>query len=278
MTNQAPDRYAVIGNPIAHSKSPEIHARFAEQTSQHLTYERLLAPLDGFVEAVNIFVRQGGKGLNVTVPFKVEAYEFATHLTERARTARAVNTLRFDGDVILGDNTDGVGLVNDIVQNVNMSMFGKRALLLGAGGAARGVVYPFLGECLSELTIANRTLSKAVELVDEFSENPSVKLRVCAYDALEGPFDIIVNATSTGLSDDMPPVPASIFDNHVLAIDMVYGKEPTRFMEFAAKHGATVRDGLGMLVEQAAESFFLWRGARPDTTPVLAELRALLAA
>ena len=277
MTTQTPDRYAVFGNPIAHSKSPEIHARFAQQTDQNITYERILAPLNGFAESVQSFIAQGGRGANVTVPFKIEAFELATHHTERARTAKAVNTLRFDNNgVIIGDNTDGIGLVNDILHNYGLSMFGKRVLLLGAGGAAQGVLYPFIGECPTEIVIANRTVSKAVDLAAEFSENPSAKITACAYADLEGPFDIVVNATSTGLSDDMPPVPASIFNENVLAVDMVYGKEPTRFMQFSAEQGASTRDGLGMLVEQAAESFFLWRGVRPKASVVLDELRALL--
>ncbi len=276
MTTQIPDRYAVFGNPIAHSKSPDIHARFASQTKQNMTYECILAPIDGFADSVHKFIEQGGKGANVTVPFKLEAFQLATHHTERARTAKAVNTLRFDGDVIIGDNTDGVGLVNDILRNYGLSMFGKRILLLGAGGAAQGVLYPFIGECPTEIVIANRTISKAIALAEEFTNNPSTKINVCEYVDLQGPFDIIVNATSTGLSDSMPPVSASIFNAGVLAVDMVYGKNPTRFMQFAADNGATIRDGLGMLVEQAAESFFLWRGVRPNASTVLEELRALL--
>lgn len=276
MTKQNPDRYAVFGNPISHSRSPEIHARFAKQTEQNITYERILAPLDGFAESVRDFIGQGGKGANVTVPFKIEAFQLATHHTERARTAKAVNTLRFDDDVIIGDNTDGVGLVNDILRNYGLSMFGKRVLLLGAGGAAQGVLYPFIGECPTEIVIANRTISKAIALANEFTDNPSTKISVSAYADLAGPFDVIVNATSTGLSGDMPPVPSSIFNANALAVDMVYGKNPTRFLQLAAENGAEIRDGLGMLVEQAAESFFLWRGVRPKASIVLDELRTLL--
>ncbi|MBS1169957.1 MAG: aroE [Burkholderiaceae bacterium] len=273
----SPDRYAVIGNPIAHSKSPEIHARFAAQTKQNLSYERLLAPLDGFAATVREFIAHGGRGLNVTVPFKLEAFDLATALTKRADAAGAVNTLRFDGDVILGDNTDGVGLVNDIVANAGVPLTGKRILLLGAGGAARGVILPFLEQSPAALTIANRTVGKAFELAQRFSGG-SLAIDACAFGELEDRFDLIVNGTSAGLSDDMPALPASLFHPGVLAIDMVYGKQPTRFMQFAAQHGAATRDGLGMLVEQAAESFFVWRGVRPDTAPVLAALRALLQA
>jgi shikimate dehydrogenase len=273
---QTPDRYAVIGNPIAHSKSPDIHARFAAQTGQNLLYERLLSPLDRFAATARDFITLGGKGMNVTVPFKLEAYEMATELTERARLAGAVNTLTFSDNAIVGDNTDGVGLVNDIVQNHGLSLFSKRILLLGAGGAARGVIQPLLAERPSELVIANRTPGKALELAKLFSANTRVPISAGAFNNLQGPFDIIINGTSAGLTDEMPTVPASIFNPGVLAIDMVYSAQPTRFMQFAAQQGAAVRDGLGMLVEQAAESFLVWRGVRPDTKPVLAALRAML--
>lgn len=272
----APDRYAVIGNPIAHSKSPEIHARFAAQTTQNLSYERLLAPLDGFVATVRAFIGQGGKGLNVTVPFKLAAFDMATELTERARLAGAVNTLSFNNGEIAGDNTDGVGLVNDITRNHGFPIAGKRILLLGAGGAARGVIQPLLAAAPSELVIANRTVSKAVELAELFAASSGIPINARAFKDLHEPFDLIVNGTSAGLTDEMPAIPASLFSAGVLAIDMVYGANPTRFMQFAAQHGASVRDGLGMLVEQAAESFFIWRGVRPDTAPVLHALRAML--
>ncbi|MEA5097364.1 MAG: shikimate dehydrogenase [Burkholderiaceae bacterium] len=273
-----PDRYAVIGNPIAHSQSPEIHARFAAQTGQNLTYERLLAPLDGFAAVVRAFIANGGRGLNVTVPFKLEAYAMATSLTNRARIAGAVNTLIFGGDEIVGDNTDGIGLVNDIVHNAGVTLAGKRLLLLGAGGAARGVIQPLIDVTPAELIIANRTLSKAKDLAGIFSMHTRIPLSACAFGNLQGPFDVVINATSTGLTDEMPDVPASICGHSTLAYDMVYGKKPSPFLQFAAKRGAATRDGLGMLVEQAAESFFVWRGVRPDTAPVLAALRALLQA
>lgn len=268
------DRYVVIGNPIAHSRSPDIHARFAAQTGQSLVYERLLAPLDGFARTVNDFVRQGGKGANVTVPFKLEAHALATSLTERARAAGAVNTLKFEHDTVLGDNTDGIGLVVDIVRNAGVAITGNKILLLGAGGAARGVILPMLNEHPTQLVIVNRTVAKAVELVSLFPEHGQIS--ASTFDALQGPFDVVINATSASLADDVPPVPPSVFGTNTFAYDMMYGKAPTVFMRFAASHGAQVRDGLGMLVEQAAESFFLWRGVRPDTAPVFAELRAKL--
>lgn len=274
MALPAPARYVVIGNPIAHSKSPDIHARFAAQTQQHLDYARLLAPLDGFAAAVRDFVAQGGQGANVTVPFKLDAHALATRLTARARAAGAVNTLHFTGDDILGDNTDGIGLVADIVRNAGVVIAGKKVLLLGAGGAARGVVLPLLAEQPAELVIANRTPATAEELVRQFTAQGPV--RAALFAQLQQPFDIVINATSASLSAAVPPISASVFQGATLAYDMMYGAQPTVFLQFAATHGALVRDGLGMLVEQAAESFFLWRGVRPDTAPVLAALRAAL--
>jgi shikimate dehydrogenase len=272
-----PDRYAVIGHPIAHSKSPEIHAHFAAQTKQRMIYERLLAPLDGFAVAARAFAQQGGRGANVTLPFKLEAHALATVLTERAQAAGAVNTLTFDGSGILGDNTDGIGLVADIVRNAGVAIAGKRILLLGAGGAARGAILPLLAERPAELVIANRTQSKASALMQQFAGSQR-KVRASDFAVLDGVFDIIVNATSASLSAEMPPISPILFGGHTLAYDMMYGKEPTVFMRFAAGYGAAARDGLGMLVEQAAESFLVWRGVRPDTAPVLAELRASLQA
>jgi shikimate dehydrogenase len=272
----APDRYAVIGNPVMHSKSPEIHARFAAQTGQQLIYERLLAPLDGFAQTVRDFVCAGAKGANVTVPFKLEAHALATSLTERARAAGAVNTLKFDGDTIVGDNTDGVGLVTDIVRNAGVAIAGRKVLLLGAGGAARGVTLPILRERPGALVIANRTAARAEELAAGFASQGNVA--AAGFDALHEPFDIVINATSASLDEDLPAVSPAVFAAGALAYDMMYAKEPTVFMRFAASHGAKPRDGLGMLVEQAAESFFVWRGVRPDTAPVFAELRAKLQA
>jgi shikimate dehydrogenase len=272
----SPDRYTVIGNPIAHSKSPDIHARFAAQTGQHLVYERMLAPLGGFEQAVRDFIRDGGRGANVTVPFKLEAHALASVLTPRAKAAGAVNTLKFDAGAIVGDNTDGIGMVTDIVRNAGVAMRGKKVLLLGAGGAARGVILPILDEQPAELVIANRTVAKAEELAVQFS--PQGRISASSFDALQGRFDIIINATSASLADDLPPVSPAVFGNTAFAYDMMYGKEPTVFMRFASSHGAAVRDGLGMLVEQAAESFLLWRGIRPETAPVYTELRAELRA
>lgn len=270
----APDRYVVIGNPIAHSKSPEIHARFAAQTGENIRYERVLAPLDGFAQTVRALVRDGIKGANVTVPFKLEAHALATQLTPRARAAGAVNTLQFDGADILGDNTDGAGLVADIVRNAGVAMQEKKILLLGAGGAARGVILPILNEQPASLVIANRTVGKAAELAAHFA--PHGPVAASPFDTLRAPFDIVINATAASLAGDLPPLDPQVFSAGAFAYDMMYGKEPTVFMDFAARHGATVRDGLGMLVEQAAESFALWRGVRPVTVPVLDALRAAL--
>jgi shikimate dehydrogenase len=278
MATQQPDRYAVIGHPIEHSRSPDIHARFAAETRQHLVYARMLAPLDGFADTARTFIAQGGKGANVTVPFKLEAYALATELTARAQAAGAVNTLKFDGDQILGDNTDGVGLVNDIVRNAGVSITGKRILLLGAGGAARGVILPLLDVRPNELVIANRTVSKAEELAEPFKQQfaDQVGVRTSEFGALKGTFDIVINATSASLSQEVPPLPNGSITHRSFVYDMMYGKKPTVFMEYAAKQGAMVRDGLGMLVEQAAESFFVWRGVRPQTSSVFSELRKQL--
>jgi shikimate dehydrogenase len=270
------DKYCVIGNPIAHSKSPDIHAAFAAATGQDISYGRCLAPLDGFADTVRDLVAQGYRGANVTVPFKLEAATLATRLEERARLAGAVNTLRFDNGEIVGDNTDGPGLVADIVHNAGVPLGGKRILLLGAGGAARGVILPFLRERPEAIVIANRTHATADALVDHFAAHVAYpgQIGACGFDAITGPFDVVVNATSASLSSDLPPVPAAAFRAGTLALDMMYGKEPTPFMRFAQTHGATVRDGLGMLVEQAAEAFAIWRGVRPQTAALLARMRA----
>lgn len=265
------DRYVVIGHPVAHSKSPEIHARFAAQSGQRMGYDRLLAPLGGFEQTVRAFIDSGGKGANVTVPFKLDAYALATELTERARAAGAVNTLAFDGSRLLGDNTDGIGLVTDIVRNGGVALGGKRILLLGAGGAARGAVLPLLAERPAELMIANRTLDKAQALALQFGA--AGKVSVTDYPSLQQPFDVVINATSASLAANLPPIPPQVFAPGALAYDMMYAKLPTVFLRFAQQHGAATRDGLGMLVEQAAEAFYLWRGVRPDTAPVLDELR-----
>lgn len=269
------DQYCVIGNPIAHSRSPAIHLAFAAQTGQVLAYERVLAPLDGFAATVAALVGAGGKGANVTVPFKLEAAALASSLSARAQAAGAVNTLSFADGALAGDNTDGAGLVNDIVGNAHFAIAGKRVLLLGAGGAARGVLLPLLGERPAQLVIANRTRATADALVQRFAGQESL-VSACEFADLDGQFDLVINATSASLGDAMPPVPASVFCSATLALDMMYGNKPTLFMAFASTRGATARDGLGMLVEQAAEAFALWRGVRPDTAPVLAQMRAVV--
>ncbi len=265
------DRYAVFGNPIAHSKSPRIHAEFARQTGQDLSYEALLAPLDDFAGAVAAFRSAGGCGANVTVPFKEAAFRLATRLTARAQDAGAVNTLQFDGDEIVGDNTDGAGLVRDLTANLAQDLAGRRILLMGAGGAARGVIGPLLAQRPAALVLANRTVEKAQQLVEQFDG----RLTASSYAALAGQaFDVVVNATAASLQGELPPLPDGLFKPGALAYDMMYGTD-TPFMGWARTHGAArVADGLGMLVEQAAEAFFVWRGVRPDTAPVIARLRA----
>ena len=265
------DRDCVIGNPLAHSKSPALHAAFARDTAIDLTYETCLAPLDGFAATVRALMAQGFRGANVTVPFKLEAAQLCDTLSERAAAAGAVNTLLFRDGRIEGDNTDGAGLVADIVRNAGVPLAGKRVLVLGAGGAARGAMLPLLAEQPRELVIANRTLATAVALAERFRDAGNV--RASGFDELDGAFDVIVNATSASLAASVPPVPPQAFSTGTLALDMMYGKQPTVFMEFAAQNGAQVRDGLGMLVEQAAEAFYAWRGVRPATQGILRQLR-----
>lgn len=262
------DRYAVFGHPIAHSKSPQIHAAFARQTGQDMSYEAILAPLDGFAGCVANFIAAGGRGANVTVPFKEEAFRLANRLSRRAERAGAVNTLTFD-DGILGDNTDGAGLVSDLTRNLHCALAGKRILLVGAGGAARGVVEPLLEQQPARLVIANRTVSRAQELADLFGRG----VTACGFDTTGGPFDLVINATAASLAGELPPLSPAIFTSDTLAYDMMYGRD-TPFLAFARVQGAATADGLGMLVEQAAEAFFVWRGVRPDTAPVIASLRA----
>ena len=259
------DRYAVIGNPVAHSKSPWIHAEFARATGQAIDYGRIEAPLDGFAATVQRFRSAGGKGANVTVPFKEEAFRLCARVSERARVAQAVNTLVLDSG--FGDNTDGVGLVIDLTAHLEFPLRGKNILVLGAGGAAQGVIGALLEAGAVGLVIANRTASRATELARRFSD-----VIGCGFDGLAGHFDLIVNATSAGLTDDALLLPSGLFNKNVLAYDMVYGRD-TPFLAAARKAGARTSDGLGMLVEQAAESFFVWRGVRPETRPVLAKLR-----
>ena len=268
------DLYAVIGNPIAHSKSPRIHAEFARQLDQDLRYEAIFAPRDGFAAAIAAFRAAGGRGMNVTVPFKLEAFALATERTERAEQAGAVNTLKFDGPAVLGDNTDGAGLVADIRDRLRFSIRDKRVLLMGAGGAARGVVLPLLRQGPACIVIANRTVAKALALERQFASFGNVESG--DYARLAGrQFDLVINATSAGLAGELPPVPRGVFARGAIAYDMVYGKDSTRFLAFAREEGAAeASDGLGMLVAQAAESFFLWRGVRPDIAPVIDLLRA----
>lgn len=270
------DRYAVIGHPIAHSKSPMIHQAFALQTQQDIAYERILAPLDGFAQTLLDMRQAGFKGANVTVPFKLEAFQLCDQLTERASDAGASNTLIFTEYGLVGDNTDGVGLVRDIQENLNIAIAGKRVLLIGAGGAAEGVLHPVLEQQPSLLVIANRTLDKALSMVKKVEEQGDyryVLVNAYAFEDLHGQaFDIVINATSAGLTDTQLPLPQDIFAAGALAYDMMYGRE-TPFMAFARAQHARVADGLGMLIEQAAEAFFVWRGVRPQTAPVIAAFR-----
>ncbi len=271
------DRYAVIGNPIAHSKSPLIHRLFAGQTAQTLSYEAMLAPLDGFAACLASFWRDGGRGANITIPFKLEAYALADQLTPRAAAAGAVNTLMLQPQGVLGDNTDGAGLVRDLEQNLGCQLAGARILLLGAGGAARGAILPLLERQPARLMIANRSTDKAIALADRF--NPmagSTSLGAGGFADVSGEqFDLVINATAASLAAQAPPLPAGCYAADATAYDMMYGSEPTIFLQAALNQGASrVADGLGMLVEQAAESFALWRGVLPDTAAVLTELRA----
>jgi shikimate dehydrogenase len=269
------DKYAVFGNPIEHSKSPDIHRQFAEQTGQDLSYSKQLVAEDGFEAAANEFFANGGKGLNITVPFKQDAYAYVARTTPRARRAGAVNTLSLEADgTILGDTTDGVGLVGDIVHNLGWEIRHKKVLILGAGGAVRGVLEPLLEQQPQHVVIANRTVDKALQLAKGFAEFGY--LLGCGFDMLgEQQFDLVINGTSASLQGDLPPLPDSLIDPDAgtACYDMLYGAEPTPFMQWAAERGALVSDGLGMLVGQAAESFGLWRGVRPETAPVIANLR-----
>lgn len=272
------DLYAVFGNPIAHSKSPDIHTRFAAASAQVMRYEARLAPVDGFAGAIAEFVAAGGRGANVTVPFKEEAFRLCARLSERAERAGAVNTLVFRDAEIYGDNTDGAGLVRDIECNADLPLAGKRVLLLGAGGASRGVIAPILAALPANLFIANRSADKATALAAGFSASAPVIGGSFAETAGKS-FDVVINATSASLSGDGLPLPPGLFAAGSLAYDMMYGKGETPFLKLAREQGAArCVDGLGMLVEQAAEAFFIWRGVRPETGSVLADLRAKLGA
>ena len=271
------DRYAVIGNPVSHSKSPLIHVAFARQTGQDIRYDRLLAPLDGFEDTVRRFFHEGVHGLNVTLPFKREAWDLVDSLDEKALEAEAVNTIKMVNAQLVGYNTDGVGLVTDLERNLEFPIANKRVLLMGAGGAAHGVMHFLLERRPYSLLVANRTTDKAMRMVSHFI-NKSKHLGVTdisarPYGELTGlQFDLVINATSASLDGAMPLLPDGLFAPGALAYDMMYGRE-TAFLEFARAQGAACADGLGMLVEQAAESFRIWRGVRPLTAPVIAQLR-----
>lgn len=272
----AVDRYAVIGNPVAHSKSPLIHDAFARATGQRMRYELLTAPIDGFDATVRAFAAANGLGLNVTIPFKLQAFALAREHSARAGSALACNTLAWRGDHWFGDNTDGAGLVRDLVNNLSETIAGRDVLVLGAGGAARGIVGALLAERPRRLTIANRTHAKAVELATQFER--AGPIAACMPGSLAGQaFDLVVNATSLGLGSSIPPGlwPHGLFAAKAIAYDLVYADQPTPFRRWAHTEGAArSADGLGMLIEQAAESFFLWRRIRPDTAPVFRLLRA----
>ena len=272
----APDRYAVFGHPVAHSRSPWIHARFAALTGQSLSYGARDVPPGGFDAALAEFLAEGGKGLNITVPHKLAAFAAAERLTPRARRAGAVNTLAVQGAGLLGDNTDGAGLLRDLQDNLGVVVAARRVLLIGAGGAARGALPALLDARPRELLIANRDAGKAVALATAFAAEGPVT--GTGLEAARGPFELVINATSASLSDAVPALPGDAVGPATFCYDMAYGSAPTAFMRWATERGAAgVADGIGMLVEQAAESFALWRGVRPPTAQVLAALRELIA-
>lgn len=267
------DRYAVFGHPIKHSKSPRIHRAFAEQTGQELVYTAEEVPAEKFTAAVTAFFRSGGKGLNCTVPLKELAWQFADQKTARARAAKAVNTLTLQPDgSILGDNTDGIGLVTDLTCNHSISLTGIRILILGAGGASRGIIGPLIDQQPQAIVIANRTAQKAVDLAHEFSNG--IDIKGCGFDELAGrPFDLILNATAASLTNELPPLPAGILAEDGDCYDLAYANEATPFVRWGMQnHARKSLDGLGMLVEQAAEAFYIWRGVRPKTEPVIQQL------
>lgn len=266
------DRYVVIGNPVSHSRSPEIHARFARQTGEAIAYGRMLVEEGGFARAAGEFFAEGGRGANVTLPFKVDAFAFSQHRTERAELAGAVNALAWRESAILGDNTDGAGLVRDLTANLGVDLAGRRILVLGAGGAARGVMSPLLACAPSLLVVANRSGDRARELARRFRGLGPVEAG--GLDLAGREFDLVVNATSAATKGENVELPEGIFAKGALAYDMAYGAAARPFLDRAIAAGARACDGLGMLVEQAAESFLLWRGKRPDTASVIAELRA----
>ena len=268
------DRYAVFGNPIKHSKSPQIHKLFAEQTKQSLSYTAELVELGQFNQAIKDFIKNNGKGLNVTVPFKEDAWSCATQRSDRAQRAGAVNTLMLQQDgSLFGDTTDGIGLVRDLIQNHNLQIKAKDILVIGAGGAVRGVLEALLAQQPSSLLIANRTKQKAVQLASDFSDLGQIN--GCGLDEInEASFDIVINGTSASLQGDLPPLPDSLFRKNSCSYDMMYAAQATPFMQWSTNNGAAkVFDGLGMLVEQAAESFYIWRNVTPETKPVIQNIR-----
>ena len=268
-----------MGNPVRHSKSPWIHARFAALTGEPVEYGSRLIPLDGFPAAVRAFRDEGGKGCNITVPFKFQAASLVSHRSARAALADACNILRFDGDIISGDNTDGIGLVADLQRNAGVVLADRELLLVGAGGAAAGVLGPLLDARPRAVVVANRSLGKAQALVARHATLAAandVRLEATALEGVHGAFDVIVNGTATSLEGVAVPVPSGVLKPGALAYDMMYGPAAADFLRWAARHGAVGRDGLGMLVEQAAEAFLVWRGVRPPSAQVLAELRAEL--
>ena len=266
------DQYAVIGNPIVQSKSPIIHTAFAQTTAQDLEYTKLLAPVDGFAAAVDAFRAAGGKGMNVTAPFKLDAFAYATELSDGAKLAGAVNAMKFEDGRVLAQNFDGVGLVRDVVNNLACLLAGKRVLIIGAGGATRGALLPILAQKPAVLVVANRTVSKALEIAAIGAAHGVVV--GCGYAELAGQtFDVVFNATSASLTAELPPLPASVFAPNCLAYELAYGKGLTPFLKLAKSAGVTrLADGVGMLAEQAAEAFLWWRGVRPDTADVIKTL------
>lgn len=266
------DQYAVFGNPIAHSKSPRLQMAFAEQTEQAITYTAQCIDEDNFFSAAAEFFVQGGKGLNITVPFKLDACQFADELTTRAQRAGAVNTLIKKEQKIIGDNTDGVGLLTDIRDILQWPVVNSRVAILGAGGAVRGIIEPLLSAGVKEIIIANRTVEKAIQLAKDFSDLGNIS--GCEFSALSEKFDLIINGTSASLHGELPPLPEYFFHEKSYCYDMMYGKEPTIFMQAALNKGAeNVSDGLGMLVCQGAESFYQWRGVKPNPKPVIDQIR-----
>ena len=269
-------RLAVVGNPVAHSRSPQIHARFAAATGHAVDYTRIESPLEQFVATARAFADSGARGCNVTVPFKGEAFAACTRLSERARRAEAVNTIAFEADGWFGDNTDGAGLVRDIELNAGVALRGQRVLLLGAGGAAAGALDPLLAARPAALVVANRTSAKAQAMIERFAAGAArldVSLSATSLEAPGSGFDVLINATAASMQAAVPPLPAGTLKPGALALDMMYGAATLPFMRWARAQGAIARDGLGMLVEQASEAYFVWLGVRPDTFQVLTELR-----